>query len=57
MKVDPTSNTEDVTIQAPVVCDKHPDCCAQKGCPGLYKVLPGNKLAFQNSCCYINPDE
>jgi len=38
LKVDPSCNKESVTIQAPVVCDKHPDCLEQKGCLGLYKV-------------------
>ncbi len=44
---------DEVSIQAPVICTKNPNCCEQKGCPGLYKVLPGNVLAWQGSCCYI----
>lgn len=44
---------KEVTIKAIPVCDKHWDCCEQKGCPGLYYYIPSTgDLVFQGRCCY-----
>ncbi|WP_044747406.1 hypothetical protein [Bacillus alveayuensis] len=43
---------DDMNIQAVPICDKHPSCCYEKGCPGLYKLLPNGFLSWTGQCCY-----
>ncbi|WP_405096996.1 hypothetical protein [Oceanobacillus sp. FSL H7-0719] len=50
MKEKKREKHDHVAPQAEMGCYKHTDCCYEKGCPGLWKVI-NNELIYTGKCC------